>query len=155
MRAGGLTQTLIKSQRDMILTDQGFHLKEEQYRQFLEAIYGQYIRQIFCLFKKCLVRNMKMHENEGGRAHSYALQSYLDILSKIFPGDFGELSSSGRSSGRSIPFAWSILVKSTSSESCASCDSEVPGQLSVGSMLIGLTFDLIPSQKVTSYDPVD
>ena len=80
MRAGGLTQMLIKSQRDMILTDQGFHLKEEQYRQFLEAIYGQYIQQIFCLLKKCLVRNMKMHENEGGGLTQMLIKSYRDMI---------------------------------------------------------------------------
>ena len=63
---------LIKCQRDMILTDQGFHLKGEQYRQFLEAICGPYLQWIIFLLEKCLVQKMKMHENEGGWAHSDA-----------------------------------------------------------------------------------
>ena len=69
-QGGGLTQMLINSHREMLLTDQGFHLKGEQYREFLEAICGPYLQQIFFLLEKCLVRNIKMHENEGGRAHS-------------------------------------------------------------------------------------
>ena len=44
---GGLTQMLIKTYRDMVLTYQGFHLKEEQYRQFLETVYRQYPQYIF------------------------------------------------------------------------------------------------------------
>ena len=69
---GGLTQMLIKSHRVMILTDHGFHLKGEQYRQFLEAIYGPYLQQIFFLLEKYLFRNMKIHKSQGGRAHSDA-----------------------------------------------------------------------------------
>ena len=69
---GGLTQMLIKSHRNIISTDHGFHLKGEQYRQFLEPICGPYLQQTFFLLEKCLVQKMKMHENEGGWAHSDA-----------------------------------------------------------------------------------
>ena len=40
----GLIQMLVKSDRDMILTDQGFHLKEDRYKQFVEAVYRQYLQ---------------------------------------------------------------------------------------------------------------
>ena len=50
---GRLTETLITFYGDTIFTDQWFHLKEEQYRQFLETIYhGQYIKQIMFLHEK-------------------------------------------------------------------------------------------------------
>ena len=69
---GGLTQMLIKPYRDMILTNQGFRMKEEQYRNFLELVYRQYLQYIFFLFAICLVLKMKMHENEWGGSHSDA-----------------------------------------------------------------------------------
>ena len=77
---GGLTQMLIKSHRVMILTDHGFHLKGEQYRQFLEAIYGPYIQQIFFLLEKYLFRNMKIHKNQGVGLTQMLIKSYRDMI---------------------------------------------------------------------------
>ena len=77
---GGLTQMLIKTYRDMVLTYQGFHLKEEQYRQFLETVYRQYPQYIFFLIEICLVRKMKMHENEGGGLTQMLIKPYRDMI---------------------------------------------------------------------------
>ena len=63
---------LIKSCRDMILIDQRFLLKKEWYRQFLKTMSGPYLQWSFFLLQKCLVRKLKMCENEGGRSHSDA-----------------------------------------------------------------------------------
>ena len=71
---------LIKSHRDIILTDQGLHLKEEQYRLFLETIYGQYLQQIFFLHRKCEFQKMKMHENEGGGLTHMLIKPYIDMI---------------------------------------------------------------------------
>ena len=64
----------------MILTDHGFYLKGEQYRQFLEAINGPYIKYIFFLLEKYLVRKIKMHENQGGGLTQMLIKSHRDMI---------------------------------------------------------------------------
>ena len=64
-RGGGYTLKLIKSKVYIRMLQHLFHMKAEQFRQFLEAMDGQFLKQIFSLHEKCSDRKMKMQENDA------------------------------------------------------------------------------------------
>ena len=61
-----------------------FHMKAEQFGQFLDAMDGLLLKQIFSLHEKCSDRKMKMRENDAHFLGFFLIFSCLDFKTQIF-----------------------------------------------------------------------